>query len=433
MHSTESDALDQWLSHARVLLVDNEPANLTFLRHVLETEGYGELIAMTDAAEAVERLRELDPDVIVVDLWMRHLDGFEFIARVQDLVPAGTYLPILVATGDPSPEARRRALSLGARDFLTKPLSPSEVRLRVRSLMETRFLHERLRRHNLRLEQRVDERTLELEEARLEILYRLARAAEFRDDLTSQHTLRVGRLSGRIAQVLGLGAEQAELIGRAAPLHDIGKIGVPDAVLLKRARLDEQERAVIEKHTIIGAEILSGSGYPLLQLAEEIALSHHERWDGLGYPRALAGDAIPVAGRIVAVADVFDALTHERPYKEAWTVRQALAEIEAQAGTQFDPAVVEALLRVAPETRAMEIEINASAEARRTAPGAGPTEARTDVVIPAAAVSMMAMQRLQEERDTLAREVERLSRRLARRGTRRKAQRRSAPPAAQTN
>lgn len=417
MLSSESDALVGWLSRARVLIVDDEPANLTFLRHVLETEGYGELITVADAAEALERFVELDPDVVVTDLRMPRMDGFQFIARVQALLPAGAYLPILVATGDASPEARRRALSVGARDFLTKPLSPSEVRLRVRNLMETRFLHEQLKQHNLLLEDRVAERTAELEEARLEILYRLARAAEFRDDLTGQHTLRVGQLSGRMAEVLGMSAEQARLIACAAPLHDIGKIGIPDSVLLKPDRLDPHERGVIETHTVIGADILSGSGYPLLQLAEEIALNHHERWDGLGYPRGLAGEAIPVSGRVVAVADVFDALTHGRPYKVAWTVREALAEIEAQAGTQFDPAVVEAMLRVAPETLVIEAEASAAADARRMAPATFATAARFRDAVPTVVV-----QQLQEERDALALEVEQLRKQLARRETRRKAQ-----------
>jgi putative nucleotidyltransferase with HDIG domain len=193
-----------------------------------------------------------------------------------------------------------------------------------------------------------------LEEARLEILYRLARAAEFRDDQTGRHTLRVGRIAGRIAQVLGLQQEAQELIARAAPLHDIGKIGIPDGVLLKQDRLAPQERQIIQTHTVIGADILSGSRFALLQLAEEIALSHHERWDGRATRTAWRATRIPIAGRIVAVADVFDALTHDRPYKAAWTVREALTEIEANAGTQFDPAVVEALLRIAPEMRLLE-------------------------------------------------------------------------------
>jgi putative two-component system response regulator len=415
MQSNESEGFERWMQSARVLVVDDEPANLTFLRHVLETEGYAELITLSDPTEACERFRQIDPDVLVTDLWMPRLDGFEVLARVQEQLPSATYLPILVVTGDPTPEARRRALSAGARDFLTKPLSPSEVRLRVRNLLETRYLHLQLKHHNVVLEQRVDERTLELEAARLEILYRLARAAEFRDDQTGQHTLRVGRLAGRMAQVLGLGADDAELIKRAAPLHDLGKIGIPDAVLLKPDRLDVHERSVVEAHTVIGADILSGSAYPLLQLAEEIALNHHERWDGLGYPHQLVGDAIPVSGRIVAVADVFDALTHERPYKPAWTARDALAEIEANAGTQFDPAVVEALLRVAPEASAIAADIDAVAAPRLTAPPLNGGPQIADALLHAT------VRQLQGERDALAREVEQLRQQLVRREPRRTA------------
>jgi putative two-component system response regulator len=409
MLTGELDPLGEWLSRARVLLVDDQAANLTFLRHVLETEGYGELIAMTDSGEALDRFGELDPDLVITDLWMGPLDGFDFIAGVQQLLPAGSYLPILVATGDPTPEARRRALSAGARDFLTKPVSPAEVRLRVRNLLETRFLHEQLRTHNATLEERVTERTHELEEARLEILYRLARAAEFRDDHTGRHTLRVGRIAGRIAQVLGLAADAHELIGRAAPLHDIGKIGIPDSVLLKQDRLAPAERAVIQSHTIIGADILSGSRFALLQLAEQIALSHHERWDGQGYPHGLAGDTIPLAGRIVAVADVFDALTHDRPYKAAWTVRDALGEIEACAGSQFDPAVVEALLRIAPELGVLETGVTDAVVlpyAVRPAAAPEPTAADADD-------TLAAVRRLRQERDDLAHELAELRQQIA--------------------
>jgi putative two-component system response regulator len=428
MRSGDTQALDAWLSGARVLLLDDQPANLTFLRHVLETERYAELIALSDSAHALDRFDELRPDLIIMDLWMPGLDGLDFIARVQDRLPAGVYLPILVATGDHTPETRRRALSAGARDFLTKPLSPAEVRLRVRNLLETRFLHEQLRGHNVLLEHRVAERTHELEETRLEVLYRLARAAEFRDDESGKHTLRVGRLAGRIAQVLGLPAETRDLIARAAPLHDIGKIGIPDGVLLKVGRLDPEERAVIETHTRIGAEILSGSRFPLLQLAEEIALSHHERWDGTGYPRRLAGHEIPLPGRIVAVADVFDALTHDRPYKRAWTMRETLAEMQACAGTQFDPAIVDVLLRIAPEAGLLEADVGGEAwhatvarqpveVAPRPAETASPAAEPAPRAAPAIDLGgVAAMRRLMEERDQLAREVVELRRQIALRG-----------------
>lgn len=403
--------LDVWLSGTRVLLIDNEPANLEFLRHVLATEGYGELIAMSDSTAAVERFQTLDPDLVITDLVMPHMDGFAVIASIQKLLQPGAYLPIVAATGDHSPETRRRALSAGARDFLTKPLSPAEVRLRVRNLLETRFLHEQLREQNLQLEGRVSERTRDLEEARTEILLRLARAAEFRDDQTGEHTVRVGRLSARIAQVLGLPAEAYDLIGRAAPLHDVGKIGIPDAILLKPGRLEAAEMETMKKHAVIGADILSGSRNPLLQLAEEVALHHHEHWDGRGYPRGLAGEDIPLSGRIVAVADVFDSLSHERPYKRAWTIRDTLGEITANAGSQFDPAVVEALLRIVPESHMLEGAARVVGE-----------RADVDTALNASAVSSIdlaamtaRLESMESERNELTRHVRRLKRQIARR------------------
>jgi cyclic di-GMP phosphodiesterase len=192
----------------------------------------------------------------------------------------------------------------------------------------------------------VAQRTRDLEQARLEILNRLALAAEYRDDDTQEHAWRIGRTCALLALAVGLPEGEAELIRRAAPLHDIGKIGIPDAILLKPGRLSGAEFGVIKTHTTIGAEILSGSRSPLLVLAERIARTHHERWDGRGYPRGLAGEQIPLAGRIVAVADVFDALTHQRPYKEAWPVQQAVSEVLAQAGAQFDPRLVDAFSRL---------------------------------------------------------------------------------------
>jgi putative two-component system response regulator len=341
-------------SPARILIVDDEPANLEFLRHVLEGQGYAELYDATDARDAADRLDEIAPDVIILDLMMPGFDGFQFMERVKEWLPHDVYVPLLVVTADTAADTRRRALAAGASDFLTKPLSPAEVRLRVRNLVRTRFLHGQLRDQNASLERRVSERTSELEEARQEILDRLARAAEFRDDDTGQHTQRVGWLSARLAQVLGLAEDRVDLTRKAAPLHDIGKIGIPDAILLKEGRLTPEERAVMEAHTSIGARILSGSRYPLLQFAEEIALSHHERWDGGGYPNGLRGEEIPLSGRIVAAADVFDSLTHVRPYKPAWTVQETIREIKAEAGRHFDPQVVEALLRIVPEAVLMK-------------------------------------------------------------------------------
>ncbi|MGH7700403.1 MAG: HD domain-containing phosphohydrolase [Gemmatimonadales bacterium] len=337
----------------RILVVDDEQINIDLVRRILEPTGYTDLASTTDPRRAVALCRALEPDLILLDLRMPQVDGLELLGRFAAEIPQDEYLPILVLTSDDSADAKRLALSGGARDFLTKPLSPTEVRLRVHNLLETRFLHLELREHNRLLETRVRDRTAELvrrteelEEARVEILERLARAAEFRDDDTGYHTQRVGRLAAILAEASGQAADAVELIRRAAPLHDVGKIGVPDYVLLKQGRLDEKESLLMQRHTVIGGAILSGSGVPLLALGKDIALSHHERWDGTGYPSGARGTEIPMVGRLVAVADVFDALTHGRPYKSAWGVAPAVAEIVRERGRQFDPDVVDAFMTI---------------------------------------------------------------------------------------
>ena len=401
---------ERW-SRARILILDDEPANREFLCHVLQPEGYGLLLEVADARDALERLDELSPDLILLDLMMPEFDGFDFMdaLRGRDGVKN---LPIVALTADPTAGIRRRALASGASDFMVRPLSHADVRLRVRNLLATRFLHEELQGYAALLEERVGERTRQLEQARLEILDRLARAAEYRDDDTGQHTVRVGRVAARLAQVLGLGGEEVELIRRAAPLHDIGKIGVPDAVLLKEGRLTPEERSVMQTHTTIGARILSGSQSPLLQLAERIAITHHERWDGAGYPAGLSRDDIPLPGRIVAVADVFDSLTHERPYKAAWTARDAFAEMESQADGQFDGRVVEALLRIAPEVRVLESGMVVDVHAA-TAAQIAVAEPALEEAGESEAALLERVRVLTARHDELTRELERLRTRLA--------------------
>lgn len=425
---TPVDTPDVVRERVRILIVDDEPANTEFLRHVLEPEGYGRLVECTDATAALDQFHDIDPDLVLLDLMMPKCDGYQFLKELRTRLSPGDFLPVLVVTGDTSAEAQRRALSLGARDFLTKPLSPADVRLRVRNLLQTRFLQARLREYNSLLEDRVVERTQELEAARLETLDRLARAAEYRDDDTGQHTQRVGRVAARLATVLGEPEEQVRLIRRAAPLHDIGKIGVPDSILLKPGRLTKEERATMQRHTRIGAEILSGSRFPLLQLAEEITLIHHEWWDGGGYPEGLMGEAIPLAGRIVAVADVFDSLTHERPYKDAWSVKEALNELQACSGSQFDPRVVEAMLRIAPEISALDESVqatmsrigngngNGNASGNGSGNGNGRGNGRGRVIRPDPMESRL--RTLEAEREELKRKVRNLTRQVARRDAR---------------
>jgi putative two-component system response regulator len=338
--------LERTLEDARLLVVDDEEANIQLLRRILIPAGYRNLRATTDPCEVLDLVAEDEPDLILLDLLMPRLDGFGVMGQLRTRIPEDAYLPVLVLTSDPSQDARRRALSGGAKDFLTKPLSPSEVRLRVRNLLETRFLHQQLQDHNRLLEARVRERTSELEGARLEILRRLAEAAEYRDDDTGEHTRRVGRMAGRIGAALGLPPSEVELLRDVAPLHDVGKIGVPDRILLSPSVLSPEDFEVMKTHTTIGAKLLGGSEFRHLQAAAEIALSHHERWDGEGYPHGCRGSEIPLSGRIVAVADTYDALRHRRPYKPAWSRAEALEEIEASRGTRFDPDVVDAFLAV---------------------------------------------------------------------------------------
>lgn len=334
--------LDEKIRRARILIVDDEDSNVELLRRILEPAGYEHVHDTRDPRAVVDLLDELDPDLLLLDLLMPGMDGHEVLDAVRSSTPDDQYLPVLVLTSDNTRDAKRRALSAGARDYLTKPLSPSEVRARVRNLLETRMLHQELRANNAQLERRVRERTLELEDARLQTLSRLARAAEYRDDATGQHTRRVGRGAALVAQALGWSPEEVEMIRLAAPLHDVGKIGIPDGILLNDGPLTPTEFEVMKTHCSIGADILSGTDVPLLSMAAAIALSHHERWDGRGYPAGLAGEEIPLPGRIVAVVDTFDALTHPRPYKEAWSDADALEVITRGAGDRFDPAVVEA-------------------------------------------------------------------------------------------
>jgi putative two-component system response regulator len=331
---------------ARILMVDDEEANLELLRRILEPDGFENLRSTTQPEEVLPLSLEFCPDLVLLDIVMPGKDGFEVLSALREHRGEEEYLPVLILTSDHSAEAKRRGLSAGAQDFLTKPLSPSEVRLRVRNLLETRFLHLALQEHNRDLEARVRIRTAELEEAHSQILARLARAAEYRDDETGEHTRRVGRMAGAIAQELGMDTDTVEIIHRVAPLHDVGKIGIPDDILLHPGQLTPEQLETMRSHTKIGGDLMAGSDIPILKIAEEIARTHHEWWDGSGYPLGVVGEEIPMVGRIVAVADTFDALSHRRPYKPAWSLREAWEEIERGAGTHFDPAIVGAFKTV---------------------------------------------------------------------------------------
>ncbi|MBS3967622.1 MAG: two-component system response regulator [Truepera sp.] len=336
-------------SQSKILIIDDEPANLLLLSRILTKAGYRAVETINDSREALPAFACNQPDLVIVDLHMPHRDGFEIIAGLRQHTPAGVFLPIIMLTADTNPEVELKALKLGANDFLNKPFQPVQIALRVRNLLHTRQLHRSLQEHNQQLERRVRERTIELDTARLDILERLARAAEYRDFSTGRHAQRVGEISALLARKLGLPEPQVELVQRAAPLHDVGKIGIPDEILLKPGSLTPEEFEVMKTHIAIGVKLLAHGHSQLIQVAELIALTHHERWDGSGYPRGLSGDAIPIFGQIVAVADVFDTLIHERPYKRAWPVEKAVAEINLMSGRWFNPKVVVAFLQVLAE------------------------------------------------------------------------------------
>jgi len=336
------------LSHCRILIVDDEPANTQLLERVLAEVGFQHYRSTNDSRRAAAIFEEFGPDLVLLDLSMPYLDGYAVMKQFVDQLAPDMYLPILVLTADISPEAKQRALSLGALDFLTKPFDITEVVLRIRNLLETRNLHKQLHDQNHRLEERVRQRTNDLEEAQAEILERLALASEYRDDDTGAHTRRVGSLSERVALALGLPAEEARVIGLAARFHDIGKIGIPDSILHKPGPLTAGERSLMRTHTTLGANILAGSRFLILRVAETIALTHHHRFDGHGPAPSLAGEDIPIEGRIVAVADAFDAMVHDRPYRKALSLTEAMEELRREAGKQFDPRVVEAFLAPGP-------------------------------------------------------------------------------------
>lgn len=332
-------------SEPRVLVIDDALADVRLLQTMLADAGYNHVVSLTDPRRAVVAYRSLKPDVILLDLRMPYLSGVEVIERLRPEI-GFEFVPIVILTADDSTAARHEALAAGAKDFLLKPFDEEEVRLRIANLLETRKLHVRLRNQNRSLEATVRERTTDLERAKFELLERLALACELRDDMTGRHTQRVGRLSALVAKAVGMKDEEVQLIRQAAPLHDIGKIATPDRILLKPRKLSPEEWKVMKRHTEVGGRLLSQSMSPALQLAETIALTHHERWDGAGYAH-IPGPDIPLAGRVVAIVDVFDALTNERPYKAAWPLDQAIDEIERQEGHQFDPTIVRAFLEVA--------------------------------------------------------------------------------------
>jgi len=333
------------IKRSKILIVDDQEANITLLTGILRERGFIGLQSLTDSRLVLPLFLEFEPDLVLLDLRMPHVDGLSLLKQLRSRIPEGVYLPFLIITGDLSEQSKQAALTLGAKDFLTKPLRLNEAVLRIYNLLETRFLYLELQEQNRVLDELVRERTRDLQLAHDQILRHLALAADYRDDLTGLHAQRVGVLAALLAQTIGVPEDEVKLIRGAAPLHDLGKIGIPDQILLKAGELTPEEYEIVKTHVAIGGRILSGSSFPLLKMAEQIARYHHEHWDGSGY-LSMKGDAIPLAARLTAVADTFDVLTHSRPYKPASPLEDVLAEMTKERGRQFDPAVVDALLKL---------------------------------------------------------------------------------------
>lgn len=305
----------------RILIVDDEPANLRVLRSVLQS--HYRLAFARDGEEALQVAMKERPALMLLDVMMPGMSGYEVCRRMQeDESLAG--VPVIFITALNEAEDEARAFEAGGVDFITKPISPPVVRARVRTHLSL-------------------VRAEELKRTRLQVIQRLGRAAEYKDNETGLHVLRMSHYAHVIARAAGFPETAAEDLLHAAPMHDIGKIGIPDHILLKPGRLTGEEMAIMRRHPLIGAEIIGETDSPLLALARSVALYHHEKWDGSGYPHGLAGEDIPLEARIVALADVFDALTSRRPYKEAWSVEEALSLIRSESGRHFDPDLVATL------------------------------------------------------------------------------------------
>lgn len=326
-----------------VAIIDDDATNLSLMAGIVHRIENCSAECFTQPQEALAWLAREQPDLVLLDQIMPEMDGLEVLRRIRSDARLRD-VPVVMITGSCLNETRMAALEHGATDFLNKPLRPAEFRVRVRNLLALRKSQRLLSDRAAHLAYEVQAATREIRARELELLMRLCRASEFRDPETGAHIERMARYAQLIAETLGLGAERAEEIYRAAPMHDVGKLGVPDAILLKPGRLQAEETVVMRQHTLIGYDILKDSSSPLIQLGAEIALSHHERWDGGGYPHGLKGEEIPLSGRIVAVADVFDALTSARCYKTPWTLEAARAYLENAKDSHFDPRCVDALL-----------------------------------------------------------------------------------------
>lgn len=348
--------MDTNIISSRILVVDDKPANVMLLEQLLEEEGYENIFSTTDPREVVDLYQKENIDMILLDIRMPYMDGIEVMYALKEVVGNDDYLPILVLTAQTDMETRQQALAAGARDFLTKPFQPWEVFQRIHNLLETRHFYMSQRDRAQLLGEEVKKQTQKIRDTQLEVVRRLGRAGEYRDNETGAHVVRMSQSCRLLALKAGLGEEFADLILQASPMHDVGKIGIPDKILLKPGRLTPEEREIMETHVEIGVDIIGDFDSDMLEMARRIAATHHEKWDGTGYPNGLSGEEIPVEGRISAICDVFDALTSERPYKEAWPMNSAIEYLKAHSGTHFDPGLLEMFIEMIPDVVALRAQ-----------------------------------------------------------------------------
>jgi len=361
----------------RVMIVDDEPINVKVARKYLETDGYQHFTTVTESPKAMEAMRREKPDVVLLDIMMPQVSGLDILGMMREDEKL-QHTPVIILTANTDAQTRIQALELGATDFLNKPVDASELLLRLRNVLLAKAYQDHLENYSKQLAEQVNLRTAELEASRQEIIFCLARAAEFRDDDTGRHVVRVGRYAAVIAQQMGFDADYVEMMEQAAQLHDVGKIGIPDSILLKPGKLEadefefmqrhcgfgrrivrplpEQESVTLRNHVTFGAEIMDLPGSPVLRMASRIAMTHHEKWNGSGYPLGLAGEDIPIEGRITAVADVFDALSSKRPYKDPFPREKCFAILEEGRNQHFDGNVLDAFFARSEQIIETQIE-----------------------------------------------------------------------------